>query len=102
MAYDFNAFLKNMAKLESHAEIVQAATEECAKAEAASYGHRGALHQALGSSDYALRVKEFLSFMQHLVRPGTVTDADFAKYRPIVEALVTKGQLKPTVLEQFS
>jgi hypothetical protein len=52
---------------------------------------------------YTQRIKQFLFFVRYWDRPVGVTDDDFATYRPVVEALVAKGNVKAAeVLKLFS
>jgi hypothetical protein len=51
--------------------------------------------------EYAGLLKEFLFFLQHRKRPGAVSSADFALFRPIADNLVAKGELDGSVLELF-
>jgi hypothetical protein len=94
--YDFGAFLTSMSKLDLP-EIIVRANDACRRAEGASFGKAGPRHRALGSNKYVHRIKEFLFFLQHGRRPGSATKDHFAIYRPVVEALVAKGQLRPAL-----
>ena len=63
---------------------------------------RGAPRQReMGSTQYASRIKAFLFYLSYWTRPGGTSDAEFACYRPIVEALVAKRQIKPEALDAF-
>jgi hypothetical protein len=95
---DFAAFLTRVAALD-FLDIAKQVNAECARAEGASYGHQP---RKLGSTNrYAHRIKEFLFFLQNRSRPGSASDADFARYQPVVQALVRKGQLAPEFLQEF-
>ena len=86
--YDFDDFLTRMAKLDYH-EILRQADEECGRAERSRDG--GA---------HAARIKSFIWFMNNFKVPGSHPD-DLSSYKPVVVALVDKGQVKPEVLAVF-
>ena len=98
--YDFQAFLDRMAKL-SLVEILVEADAECARTERASAGRGRGRQRPLGSLKYLRRVKDFTFFMRHDTRPSRVSDEDFASYRPVVDALIAKGQMNSEILELF-
>jgi hypothetical protein len=98
--FDFDAFLTSMAPLD-YIEILRRADAECARAERGSSGRGGLRDRKLVDVTYARRVREFLFFMRHLIRPASVRDYDFESYRPVVEALVAKGQLTSEALTKF-
>ena len=99
--YDFQEFLDAMVG-KDYREILVAADRECAAAESRSYGVNGAPRaRKMGSTDYARSLKSFLFFLQNGVRPAGASDQEFAKYRPICEALVEKKQFKPSALDIF-
>ncbi len=100
--YNFTEFLASMAKLD-HDEILRRADAECDLVERRSYGRKGAVREReFGSSEYAEQIKAFLFFMRSGSRPYGASDEDFQNYRPVVEALVQKGQIKPETLSAFS
>ena len=99
--YDFDKFLKAMAGMDYY-EILVKADQECAAAERRSYGVRGAPKQRqMGSTVYARDIKAFLFFMRYGAKPAGVAEWDFAAYKPVCEALVEKGQFKPSILDHF-
>jgi hypothetical protein len=98
--YDFDAFLTSMAPLD-YIEILRRADAECARAERGSSGRGGLRDRKLVDVTYARRVREFLFFMQHRIRPASASDHDFESYRTVVEALVAKGQMTSEALTKF-
>jgi hypothetical protein len=63
--YDFDAFLARAKAMQWH-EILQAAEQECAAAEAASYGRKGAVAaRNAGSTRYAHNLKELLFWLRY-------------------------------------
>ena len=97
--WDFKAFLSRMENLDHH-YIVEEAMSECWFAQNASTGRGGRKNRESGCLEYAAKVRAFLQFMQHRERSGgSVTE--FPLYRPVVAALVQRGQLKPEVLDLF-
>lgn len=99
--YNFQDFLERMARLDYH-DILREADAECGRVQKVSSRVRGAPRQRkMGSLQYLQRIKEFLFFMQHGIRPATASESDFQSYRPVVETLVEKGQIKPETLEVF-
>ena len=98
--YDFDAFLTSMAPLD-YIEILRRADAECARAERGLSGRGGLRDRKLVDVTYARRVREFLFFMQHRIRPASASDHDFESYRPVIEALVAKGQMTSEALTKF-
>jgi hypothetical protein len=94
-SYDFDDFIARMSRLD-YPEILRQANSECGRAENA-----GSRQREQGSIKYAERIKAFLFYMQHGTRPSSATDHEFARYRPVVEALVEKGQYTPEALQRF-
>jgi hypothetical protein len=93
---NFGAFLSKMATLD-YLDILLEANVECTRAEFAADSGR------LDTVQYTQRIKQFLFFVRYWDRPVGITDDDFAAYRPVVEALVAKGNVKAAeVLKLFS
>ena len=87
----------------SYPEILRYAEQEANRVENRSYNVKGAIRQRnLGSMDYVNRIGEFLFWMRCGKRPAGASEDDFQLYRIVAEKLVTKGQFKPTVLEEFN
>jgi len=102
MIYDFDEFLKRMVNLD-YLDILLQADAECGCVEQSSYRVRGApRRRKMGSGEYAKRIKDFLFFMRYGIRPGGASDSEFQSYRPVVETLVQKGQMKPEALQVFT
>jgi hypothetical protein len=98
--YDFNAFLTSTVPLD-YIEILHRTETECAKADRGSSKRRGSPKRELDKITYARQMREFLLFMRHCIRPASVSDYDFESYRPVVEALVAKGQMTSEALTKF-
>ena len=98
--YDFDAFLTSMTPLD-YIEILRRADAECARAERGLSGRIGLHNPNLVDVTYARRVREFIFFMRHCIRPASISDYDFENYRPVVEALVAKGQMPSEALTKF-
>lgn len=81
--------------------IITAADYECGVAEQRSRGKRGKEAKEMGSMRYAASLKSFLFFIRFGVKPFGVSDREFAMYLPVCEALVQRGDFKPSVLEMF-
>jgi|SRR6185312_13698732 len=90
---DFSSFLERMGSL-SYAEMLRQSLAECAKAEARST-------QTTNGQSYAARIKNFVFFLQENKRPSNVTADDFYAYKPIVAALITRGEFRESALEVF-
>lgn len=101
-AYDFQQFLDAMAG-KNYPEIIAIAEQELGSAEQGSRRTRGVATQRESMRrEYAEQVGEFLFFMRIGVRPSNAPESDFKRYRPVCEALVEKGQFKPSILSQFT
>ena len=99
--YDFHAFLGSIEDLQWH-EMIISATQECDRVERLSYSVKGAVKaREAGSVAYAASLKNLLFFLRTNVRPGGASDREFASYRPLVEKLVAKENLKLEALDAF-
>lgn len=100
--YDFHAFLQRMTKL-SHIEILQEADKECALVERTLFSVKGApKRRDQGGDAYCSQIKEFLFFMRSGKRPGSVSTTNFQVYKPVVQSLISKGELAVETLNLFS
>lgn len=82
-------------------EIFNAADQECGTAEHLSRGKKGKAAKEMGSMSYAASLKALLFFLRFGRRPASISDKEFALYRPVCEELIRKGELLPSVLELF-
>lgn len=99
--YDFHAFLDRAMTMEWH-EILKAAENECAAAESASYGTKGAVAaRSAGSARYAEQLKELLFWLRYGKRPFSADDHAWMTFRPLAAHLVEIGNLKPEVLREW-
>ncbi len=99
--YDFNDFLERMSK-ENHWDILKKAEQEGSNVERSSFGVKGCVdRRKRGSVEYSRKIGEFLFFMRNGIRPSSISDMDFLKYKKVLENLVDKDQMKPEVLLIF-
>jgi hypothetical protein len=98
--WDFDAFLET-AKTLRVVELNKYGEDEAYRAENAGRGEAGARNRELGSAEYAMRVREFLYYLRTGQRPQGAGPPDFARYRPVVVALVERGDFLPNALEAF-
>ena len=86
--HDVREFIKEVGD-KDYCEIIESAQQE------ATAAAKRRLFQ------YAEDLKGLLFFLQHVVKPSGVYDHTFLSFRPIVQSLVRKGQLKEEVLKIF-
>ena len=99
LSWNFESFLSKVKDLAWH-EIVKQAQAECRRAQKAARGHGGLKNREDGCVQYAASLKTFLWFMRNGGRPaGPVPE--FPLYLPVIAALVEKGQMKPSALDEF-
>ena len=98
--WDFDAFLE-MAKTLRVVELNKYAADEAYRAENAGRGQGGARNREFGSAEYAIRMREFCNCLRTGQRPQGVGPLHFARYRPVVAALVERGDFLPNALEAF-
>ena len=55
-------------------------------------------HRAI---EYRELLGGFLFFLRYGIKPSGVSELDFQSFRPAIEKLVEKGQLKSTILSLF-
>jgi hypothetical protein len=83
-------------------EIIALTEEEVAGAETTGRRARvGGEAQQQKQVAYAALLRAFLYFVRYGARPAGVRDVDFARFRPVCERLVHKGQLKADALDCF-
>src|SRR5262245_52170559 len=97
--WDFKSFLTKVENLAWH-EIVKHAQSEYWRAEKAGRGRGSFMNRQDGCVQYAASVKAFLWFIRNGKRPAAPAP-EFPLYRPVVAALVVKGQMKPSALDEF-
>lgn len=98
--YDFGQFLEKIAGL-SHAQMLHAGETECAIAEGAGTGPGGPRQREVGCMEYAHRIRSLLWYLKTGTRPDSAGDGDFASYRPLVLALIARGDFRPEALRSF-
>ncbi len=111
--YNFDMLLGHMAKLDSLKAVIDAT---CLADASANRDRKRSPRRSAEKGDitrFVGKIGDFLFFMRHVnedaksdfkrsPRPGNISDADFEKYRPVVEALVIKKELHPKALQLFS
>jgi hypothetical protein len=100
--YDFQGFLQRMARL-SYIEILREADKECALVECTLSRVKNApRNRDQGGVAYCSQIKEFLFFMQNFTRPGSASLANFQAYKPVVQSLISRGELSDGTLTLFA
>ena len=99
--YDFQAFLDSISDLDYLGMIKEAECEAMAVDHALSpgRGRKGIDKQhKYEAAKYREIQGRFLFFLRYGIKPSGITDEDFQSFRPVIEKLVEKGQLKSTIL----
>jgi hypothetical protein len=100
--YDFDAFLEEMARLDFPDILTAAERIGRAAEKSATGGHKGVVQaRKMGALAYSHKIGAFLFFIRYRQRPSGVDDKEFKKYMVVVQPLIQKEQLKPSVLELF-
>jgi len=99
--FDIGAFVDRVKEFD-RLQIVAAAREEIARAEALSFRRKGAVRaREEGSTQYAEILKGLVWFLEQGTKPFGVPPADFRRFRPICEALIEKQQMDAAALKLF-
>lgn len=102
--YDFQAFLKSISDL-SYLEMIREAEREAMAVDHALSPGRGRKGIDKQHKYEAAKYREiqggFLFFLRYGIKPAGISDWDFQSFRPVIEKLVEKGQLKSTILSLF-
>ncbi len=100
-SYDFGKFLERV-KDKDYLEILRLAIQEAEYLEPLLYRVRGAVkRREMGGCEYVAQLKEFIYFMRTGTKPMGVNNRSFLLYLPVCESLISKGQLKPSILDLF-
>ena len=102
--YDFRAFLGSISDLSYPEMILEAEREGTAVERALSPGRgiKGIDKQyKYKAMKYSELLGGFLFFLKSGIKPAGISDWDFQSFRPVIEKLVEKGQLKSTILSLF-
>jgi len=99
--FSIDRFLERMAGLSKQKMLAEAE-----KALHYSQAHLGMLARKRrkvndGSENYCRVVEEFLFFLRTLKKPNSVYDAEFSKFKPVVESLIDENEAKPELLRLF-
>ena len=106
--FDFAGFLERVFNMRLD-EMIDAAEEEAGRVERLLHppkGERGVgKRQSYPAHHYSTLLAGFLFFLKaggkHGIKPAGMTEAEFASLKPVVEELVEKRELPPSVLEAF-
>jgi hypothetical protein len=102
--YDFNKFLNSIGNF-NFAEVVIEAEKEVTVVDNAlspGRGRKGLDKQVkYEAGKYRALLGGFLFLLTQGGKPGGVWDEDFQSFRPVIEKLVEKGQLKSNILSLF-
>lgn len=100
--YDFNVWLESQTGLDL-SQIKANGLTAAADAELVAKGLRpekpGVSNEQC--AEFAQRVKNFLTFLGHSLKPNDVKDSDWKAYKPFCQALVEKKQMEKDALELF-
>ena len=102
--YDFQKFLNSVAELD-YPEMLQSAEREATAVEGRLAPRRGKKgidkqHRLL-ALDYLRRVKGFIFFLRHSMKPEGISEQEFQRFKPVVENLVEKARLESNILDLF-
>ena len=102
--YNLQKFLGNVGELD-YSEMLQASVREATAVEARlspGRGGRGINKQYRWIAvEYVRLLKGFIFFLRSGMKPNELSMEEFYCFRPVVEKLVKKGQLKSGVLDLF-
>ena len=102
--YDFQAFLDSITNL-NYPEVIREAERETMAVERALSPGRGIKGIDKQYRYKAIKYREllggFLFFLRYGIKPAGISDWDFQSFRPAIEKLVEKRQLKSTILGLF-
>jgi hypothetical protein len=99
--YSVSEFVQRVKDID-YPEVIRLTELEVENIERVSYRARGSVRRRqLGSTRYAENLKGLLWLLRSGTRPAGVDDGIFQSFRPIIESLVQRGQLRPTALKVF-
>lgn len=99
--YDFDRYLSEI-KEKDYFDILKNVEQLGTNVERSSFGCNGAVgRREAGSLDFSKKSGELLWWLRTGTKPGSCSDLDFQKFKPLCERLVAKGQLKPSALQVF-
>ena len=102
--YDFQAFLNSIGGLEPLEMVWETKREVTAVQRSLSSG--GGRKEADKRHEYqAMKYEQllraFMFFLRNGKKPAAISLSDFRLFRPVVERLVNRGQLEPSILDLF-
>jgi len=102
--YDFQTFLNSISDLD-YPEMIQEASQEGMRVQRALSPGRGIKgidkQYRYKAVKYEELLRDFVFFLKYGTKPTGMSDLDFHSFRPAIEKLVEKGQLKSTILSLF-
>ena len=102
--YDFRTFLSSISDLD-YPKMIQEARQEGRRVQRALSPGRGIKgidkQYKYKAQKYEELLRGFVFFLQSGIKPAGISDWDFRSFRPAIEKLVEKGQLKSTILSLF-
>ena len=101
--YNFDDFLKRIVSLDI-AQITVQGHMECRQVTQPQrlMRSKGAVEERKANRlQYANDIKSFLFYLHRRERPEGIEDHKFQRYRPVIEALIRKGQLPSKALNDF-
>jgi hypothetical protein len=102
--YDFQAFLNSISDLD-YPKMIQEAGQEGMRVQRVLSPGRGIKgidkQYKYKAQKYEELLRGFVFFLRYGTRPSGISDWDFQSFRPVIEKLVEKGQLKSTILSLF-
>ena len=103
--YDFQVFLQTAINL-NYSEIINKAEREAEGIDRGLYPGRGRSGISKEYHDPAVYYRKllggFLFFLRQGIKPDGISDSVFASFRPVIERLVEKGELRPEILSLFN
>jgi len=100
--YDINKFIERV-KDKDHLAIIAEAQQSVYAAESGTSAVKGAVKKReAGALEYAADMKGLIFFLGNGIKPFGVSDHVFQSFKPIVQSLVDRKQLKKEALEVFS
>ena len=93
--YDFDDFL-TIIKFLDREDIIETAHNKHKRLDKAS-----SLNKIDGALALQDKIQGLLYWIQTEKRPPTLSETEFAKFRPICERLITKGQMEAEALHVF-
>jgi hypothetical protein len=95
MPNDFDAFLNSVKYLDKE-DILATAYKRHKSLDKSTTMYTMEFRLGLQNS-----ISGLLYFLENKQRPASISDTNFAKFKPICESLIKKGQMEPEVIKLF-